>query len=414
MTSLYDSDLAVIAGAQRLRFFPLAPVAGHGARLLEADGRELIDLSGAWSAAGVGYAHPRVVEAVERAVRRMPGASLLSATNPEAVALAGELLAVTPGGPSRDRRVYLGHSGSDANTAVLRGVRAAVGRPRILAFEGSYHGGLGPAQQVSGLYVAAGAERAPGLALARYPDLGHAGAELAAGDVAAVIVEPILSDGGVIVPPPGFLAGLAELCHRYGTLLVTDEVKVGLGRTGLMHAFEADGVTPDIVTFGKALGGGLPLAAAVGPAGILDAAEGSSLLTTAGNPVAAAAGRAVLRVLAEEDLPARAAWLGGRLAAGLDRLRERHDQIVDVRGRGLMGGVELTDRALAAKVVFRAYQLGAVLYYVGPRSNVLELTPPLVIGEADLDRALDILDTAIADVAAGKVDDAAVAPYRGW
>ncbi|WP_405139862.1 aminotransferase class III-fold pyridoxal phosphate-dependent enzyme [Sphaerisporangium sp. NBC_01403] len=412
MSLLYDADLAVVAGAQRLRFFPLAPVSGHGARLVEADGRELIDLSGAWSAAGVGYAHPRVVEAVERAVRRMPGASLLSATNPEAVALAEELLAITPG--TSDRRVYLGHAGSDANAAIIRSIRAAGDRPRILTFEGSYHGGLGPAQQVSGLHVAAGAERDPGLVLVRYPDLDGVGMELAAGDVAAVIVEPILSDGGVVIPPAGFLKGLADLCHRHGTWLVADEVKVGLGRTGRLHAFECDGIVPDLVALGKSLGGGLPLSAAIGPAGILDAAEGSSLLTTAGNPVAAAAGRAVLRILAEEELPARAARLGAGLNARLDQLQARHDQVADVRNRGLMGGIELIDATTAAKVVFRAYQLGAVLYYVGPRSNVLELTPPLVIDEADLDRALDILDTAIADVAAGKVDDAAVAPYRGW
>ncbi len=410
--SLYAADAASVAAAQRLRFFPLAPVAGRGAVLVEPDGRELVDLSGSWGAAGVGYAHPRVVDAVHDAMSRMPGASLLSSTNPDAVGLAEDLLALLP--QIEDGRVYLGHAGSNANAAVLRAVRAASDRPRILAFEGSYHGGLGPAQHVSGLYVAAGTAAAAGLVLIPYLDLGRVALELARGDVAAVLVEPILSDGGVVIPPDGALGRLGDLCREAGTLLVVDEVKVGLGRTGWLHAFLADGATPDVVTLGKALGGGLPLSAAVGPARLLDAAEGSSLLTTAGNPVCAAAGRTVLRVIEEEQLADRARVLGHGLAVRLAEIGSRHEAIHGTRSRGLLGGIELCDAATAAKVVYRTWELGAVVYYVGPGSNVLELTPPLVIGQHELERGLDVLDTALADVAQGRVDDAVVAPYRGW
>ncbi|MFP5345667.1 MAG: aspartate aminotransferase family protein [Actinomycetes bacterium] len=411
-TSLYEADTASVAAAQRLRFFPLAPVAGRGAVLVERDGRELVDLSASWSAAGVGYGHPRVVAAVHDTVARMPGASLLSSTNPDAVGLAEDLLALLP--QIEDGRVYLGHAGSDANAAVLRAVRAASDRPRILAFEGSYHGGLGPAQHVSGLDVAAGTAADPGLVLVPYLDLDRVALELARGDAAAVLVEPVLSDGGVVIPPDGALGRLGDLCRQAGTLLVVDEVKVGLGRTGWLHAFLADGATPDVVTLGKALGGGLPLSAAVGPASVLDAAEGSSLLTTAGNPVCAAAGRAVLRVLEEEQLADRARVLGVGLAARLGEIGSRHDAVTVTRSRGLVGGIELDDASTAAKVVYRAWELGAVVYYVGPGSNVLELTPPLVIGEAELERGLEIIDTALADVARGRVDDGVVAPYRGW
>lgn len=412
LTDLYAADLASVAAAQRLRFFPTAPVAGRGAVLVEADGRELVDLSGAWGAAAVGYAHPKVVEAVTDAVSRMPGASLLSATNPDAVALSQDLLGLLP--EIADGRVYLGHAGSDANAAALRAVRAATDRKRIIAFEGSYHGGLGPAQHVSGIYVSNGTAPAEGLVLVPYLELDRVAAEVAQGDVAAVIVEPILSDGGVVIPESGALGRLTELCHEQGVLLVVDEVKVGLGRTGLLHAFRADGATPDLVTFGKGLGGGLPLSAAVGPATVMDAAEGSSLLTTAGNPVCAAAGRAVLQVIADEALPARAADLGERLSARLSELESRHAAVLDVRSRGLVGGIELLDAATTAKVAYRAWELGAVVYYVGPDSTVLELTPPLVIAEAELERSVDIIDTAIADVVAGRVDDALVAPYGGW
>ncbi|HWC22821.1 MAG TPA: aminotransferase class III-fold pyridoxal phosphate-dependent enzyme [Flexivirga sp.] len=412
MTGLYERDGRVIAAAQRLRFFPLAPVAGCGARLREADGRELIDLSGAWGAAAVGYGHSAVAAAVAGAVRTMPGASLLSGTNPEAVALAEELVALLPQIP--DARVYLGHSGSDANAAALRSIRAATDRTRILAFDGSYHGGLGPAQEVSGVWIDGGTAPAADLTMIPYLSLDAAEAELGKGDVAAVLVEPILSDGGLVIPPDGQLRRLADLTHEHGAWLLVDEVKVGLGRTGWLHAFEAEGVVPDVVTFGKALGGGLPLSAAVGRAEIMDAAEGSSLLTTAGNPVCAAAGRAVLHTLAAEGLVERSAVLGHVLSDHLAELSDRHESVSDTRSRGLCAGIELDSAITAAKVVHRAHELGAVVYYVGTGSNVLELTPPLVISAQDLARGIDILDAALADVADGLVHDEVVTAYRGW
>lgn len=199
--SLVDRDRAAVASAQKLRFFPLAPVRGRGARLVEADGRELIDLSGSWSAAGLGHAHPAVVEAVTRAVAEMPGASALSLINAEAVGLAEELIATLP--DSEGHVAYIGLSGSDANAAALRCVRAATGRDTVIAFEGSYHGGLGPGRDVSGLLAADG-PAVPETVLVPYPgSADHADSveavarALAAGDVAAVIVEPVMSDGGV-------------------------------------------------------------------------------------------------------------------------------------------------------------------------------------------------------------------------
>ncbi len=210
--------------------------------------------------------------------------------------------------------------------------------------------------------------------------------------------------------------------------VVCDEVKVGLGRTGLLHAFQHDGITPDIVTFGKALGAGLPISAAVGPADILDHPAGSALLTTAGNPICTAVARAVLQTLDAEGLVARAEQAGQRFRAGLRGLaagvgvdRGRcAERIGDVRGRGLTIGLELVrdraenapDRDLARQVVYRAWQLGAVVYYVG--GNVLEITPPLVISDDEIDRAVRILDQAISDAIAGRVDDEEVRAYAGW
>ncbi|KGI68505.1 aspartate aminotransferase family protein [Mycolicibacterium rufum] len=435
MSTLYARDEAVIAGIEKLRFFPLEVESGHGCTLTTPDGRELLDLSATWTASGLGHGHPAVVEAVSRAVRDAPGSGGLSAVHPDSVGLAEDLLALVPG--EGERRVYLGHAGSDANDVALRACRHASGRRTVVAFEHSYHGGVGVAMGVSGVHVDAGAPADPDSVFLPYPNpfrpgpdgvgadvtacLALADQHLGDGRVACLIVEPILSDGGLVVPPDGFLAQLHEVCRRHDVPMICDEVKMGLGRPGTLHAFEHDGVVPDIVTFGKVIGGGLPLSAAVGPAEILDHPPAAALLTTAGNPVCTAAGRAVLKTIVSEGLIDNAAKVGARLADSLRELAGAPggDRIGDVRGRGLAIGLELVDPTtgdrdprLAAAVVYRAWELGAVVYYVG--GNVLEITPPLVLTESQAARAAEILGAAIGDAAAGKVDAEEVAKYAGW
>ena len=443
---LLARDARVIAANQKLRFFPASVVSGRGSEVVDDTGRRLLDLSAAWGANSVGHAHPRVVEAVREAVASGAGASVLSATNPHAVALAEALLERVPG--PRERRVLLGHAGTDANNAALAAARAATGRRRVVAFHGGYHGGFGPAQAVSGVFVDGGLPGDPESALLEYPVatgdgrrdadalarvLAALDAELAGGGVAAVIVESHQSDGGLLVPPAGFLRGLADRARAAGALLICDEVKVGLARTGLLHGFQHEGVEPDLATFGKALGGGLPLSAVVGPAGVLDVAPASSLLTTAGNAVAAASGLAVLETIEAERLAEAAAERGAQIRRLLAELRKDAPEAADVRGRGLSLGVELRadggdpgggrggapsgapsarDADLAKRVVYRAWQLGAVCSLV--RDNVVELTPPLVLTDREAERAVAILADAIRDVRAGAVSDAEIAPFRGW
>ncbi len=428
MSTLYQRDEAVIAGIEKLRFFPLEVASGHGSTLVTPDGRELLDLSATWTASGLGHGHPAVAEAVSKAVRQSPGAGGLSAVHPDSVGLAEDLLALVPG--TGERRVYLGHAGSDANDVALRACRHATGKRTVLAFEHSYHGGVGVAMGVSGVHVDAGVAPDPDVVFLPYPnpfrpagpdDVGTclelAEQQLAQGHIACFIVEPILSDGGLVVPPDGFLSQLQALCRRFGVPMICDEVKMGLGRPGTLHAFEHDGAVPDIVTFGKVLGGGLPLSAAVGPADILDHPPAAALLTTAGNPVCTAAGRAVLATIVGEQLPERAAKVGAVLQDALRALDS--DRIGEVRGRGLAIGLELVDPAtgdrdprMAAQVVYRAWELGAVVYYVG--GNVLEITPPLVLTEDEAQRGAEIIGAAIADAAAGSVDAEEVARYAGW
>jgi len=436
--TLAARDASAIAGIEKLRFGPFAISAGDGNGLIAENGQHLIDFSASWGAASLGHGHPALVEAVNRTISRMPSASILSTIHEPAVALAERLLQITPGGD--DRRVWFGHSGSDANETIVRAVEAATGRKRIIAFVGAYHGGTALSMSVSGHTAQSHSAPRAGLFLLPFPNsyrphfLGEIGAVALAQldyllatvcpphDTAAIIFEAIQADGGLLVPPPGFLAAVADRAKRHGILLACDEVKVGLGRTGLLHAFQHDGIEPDLISFGKGLGGGLPLSAVVGPAVILDRQTAFAMQTLCGNPVSCAAGLAVLDTIDREDLVTNAKQRGTQLADGLRQLMAQHAVIGDIRGRGLAIGVELVeDRAtkvpasrFCQKVVYRCYERGLLLFYVGMSSNVLELTPPLTLTESEVTDGLAILDQVFDEVAAGAVSDADIAAYAGW
>ncbi len=432
---LYDRDEAAIGTLQKLRFFPLAISGGKGARLVEENGRELIDLSGAWGAASLGYGHPAVVQAVSTAIANPAGASILSASNAPAVALAERLLARFPGRGTH--KVWFGHSGSDANEAAYRAIVHATGRTGVISFVGAYHGCTVGSMAFSGHSVQASAAKADGLILLPYPDpyrpyandptgdailtlLRENLATVPAGSIGAAFIEPIQSDGGLIVPPEGFLRKFADICRAHGILVVCDEVKVGLARSGRLHCFQHEGFVPDILVLGKGLGGGLPLSAVIAPAEILDCASAFAMQTLHGNPVCAAAGVAVLETIDREGLAAGAERKGKLLREGLARLAERHPLIGDIRGRGLACGVELVlesqsrapARAETAKLIYRAYELGVVLYYVGMNGNVLEMTPPLTITEDEIHDALDLLDQTLFDLP--NVSNEKLAQFTGW
>jgi 4-aminobutyrate aminotransferase len=422
MNSLVDRDRQSIGAVQKLRFLPLAVTGGNGVHLRDEAGRQLLDLSAAWGAASLGYGHPRFVEAIAEAAGNPAGASNLSAIAGPAIELAEALLATLPN--HQGHKVVFGHSGSDALETTLRCVSAATGRSRFLSFAGAYHGGNTASMSISGHPVQSHAARHPGLTSIPYP-AEHGGAArleelfataMAPHEVAALFIEPIQSDGGMRVPATGELRAMAELCRKHGILTVCDEVKVGLGRTGKLHCFEHEGFTPDIVCFGKGLGGGLPLAAVIAPPAVLDHATAFAMQTLHGNPISSAAGLTVLNTIAEENLTANAADIGAYFLKCLGELKRVHPLIVDVRGRGLAIGVELDGNMhrAAAQVIYRAFELGVVVYYVGVNSNVLELTPPLIFSRADVDEAIAILDRALADVEKGKFDVAKLDAYAGW
>ena len=373
-------------------------------------------------------------------LERSTFSSLISGMHEPALDLAETLVDLTPG--TFPKKVWFGMAGSDASETVSRLLPLATGRRRIVSFIGSYHGATAASMNMSAHIAMTQFIGAGNVVKVPYPHpyrppFEEDPAESAdralrfleeyifkticpPDDVGGIVLEAVQSDGGDVVPPPDFLPKLEALCRRHGIYLILDEVKVGMGRTGRMFAFEHGGVTPDAVILGKSLGGGLPLSAVVARRELLDA--GFALFTAVGNAVCCAAGLANIQAIREQGLVDNAAHVGAYLHEKLVELQAKHPLIGDVRGLGMIQGVELvTDRAAktpaakeTAKVAYRAFELGLLVYYVGMFNNVLEITPPLIMTRAQVDEGVAILDQALTDVAAGRVSDKAIARYAGW
>lgn len=386
-------------------------------------GRRYMDFHGN-SVHHIGYGHPRLVAAIKDQLDALPF-SPRRFTNEVSVELAEKLRAVAPGDLGR---VLFTTGGSDAIEVALRLARAATGRFKTLSFWDAFHGAGFGASSVGGeatfrSHIAGpllpGAEHiAPfhcyhcaygyagpkscSLACAKMVDY-VLGREC---DVAAVIAEPMRAVP--VVPPPGYWQTVQKACHRHGALLIMDEIPTGLGKTGRMFAFEHDGITPDIVTLGKALGGGiLPIAALIAREDLNVAGDFAiGHYTHEKNPVTARAALTTIEIIEEEGLVERASELGAWAIAQLSEALEGNDHVGDIRGRGLMFGVEMVtgreSRALAPDLAERIYYacLAAGLSFKISAGSVLTLSPPLTISRADLERALGIVSTAIAEATA--------------
>jgi 4-aminobutyrate aminotransferase-like enzyme len=380
----------------------------RGANVLDVDGNRYLDLTAGFGVAAVGHRHPRVVAAVRRqAGRLLHGLGDVHA-HPLRVELAERLLARVPvAAGTRGSRVYFGISGAEAVEIAVKTALLATGRAGVLAFAPAYHG------------LTTGALALASRPAFRTPFANHlhpwvrrlpygadpaalAGA-LAGGDVACAVVEPVVGREGVILPPPGWLAALAAACARHGALLVADEVFTGCGRTGRWFAVEHEGVAPDLVVCGKALGGGLPLAAVVARAELMDSwrRDGEALHTATfvANPPACAAALAVLDVLAEERLPERAAATGAALRQRLAPWPDCFPALREVRGRGMLWGLELASAAAARALVAGALAHGVLLLAGGPEGRVAQLVPPLTITDRQLEHALDLLEQTLGELA---------------
>ena len=390
----------------------------EGIWIEDMDGRRYMDFHGN-SVHHIGYGHPRVIAAIKAQLDDLPFAPRRF-TNEPAVRLAEKLGQIAPGDLNK---VLFTTGGSDANEVALKIARAATGRFKTVSFWDAFHGaGMGAAaiggeatfrSHIAGPLLP-GAEHVAPFACYRCP-YGHAGPDVCnlacakmvdyvlerEGDVAAVVAEPMRAVP--YVPPPGFWKAVREACNRHGALLILDEIPTGLGKTGKMFAFEHDDIIPDIVTLGKALGGGVvPIAACVTRAE-LDVCGDFAIghYTHEKNPVTAAAALATIEVIEEDGLVEKAAALGAYAKARLETFAETCSIAGDVRGRGLMFGVEIVgnkaskeqDRDAAERIYYRCLENRVSFKISG--GSVLTLSPPLTITQAELEQALDIVESAI-------------------
>ena len=430
-SALAPRERAMVERRQRLlgpayRLFyehPLHLVRGEGAWLFDADGRRYLDCYN--NVASLGHAHPRVVEAIAtQAARLNTHTRYLHDT---VLDYAEALLATFPAalGPGSGQVMFT-CTGSEANDLALRIARAHTGGEGIVITSLAYHGVTSALAELSpslgegvplGRHVATVAppdlyRRGPGMPARFAADIAAAFASLARHGIrpCALLVDTMFTSDGVFPDPAGFLREAAAAARAAGALFIADEVQPGFGRTGTMWGFARHGVEPDIVTMGKPMGNGHPVAGLVAQTAVLErfAATARYFNTFGGNPVSAAAGLAVLRVLAEEALPANAAAVGTSLVEGLRDLAARHAAIGDIRGAGLSIGVELVrdrttrDPATAAttRVVNALRQRRVLISASGPDANILKIRPPLCLSHAQAEMFLEALDSVLAEVGA--------------
>ncbi|MBI2152569.1 MAG: acetylornithine transaminase [Candidatus Rokubacteria bacterium] len=372
---------------------PICLVRGEGMRVWDSEGREYLDFAAGIAVVALGHCHPRVTGAIQEAAATLIHVSNLFYTAPQ-TQLARLLCEHSFGD-----RVFFCNSGAEANESAIKLARRysrehfASDRYEIIAMQNSFHG------RTLATLTATGQEKyrhgfeplMPGFKHVPYNDLRAVERALDS-RTAAVLVEPIQGEGGVNVPDDGYLPGLRKLCDEAGALLILDEVQTGMGRTGALWAYQHSGVEPDIMTLAKALANGIPIGAMVARDPVARAlTAGSHASTFGGTPFVASVALATLTTLLEEKLPERAARMGRHLTAGLLALKAKHPVIREVRGKGLLIGIELTRPA--APVVVACLEAGLLILTAG--DTVLRLAPPLIVDEATCDRALAILDAAL-------------------
>lgn len=373
---------------------PVVIERGLGSYVWDDNGIQYLDFTAGWGVTSLGHSHPVLVAAIqEQAGKLMQNPNSGFTYSPVRARLLTLLQQVLPAGLTR---VFFASSGAEANDAAVKLARKVTGRPDVIAVAGSFHG-----RTLSTLSLSGGSDNAakylplvPGNQFVPFGDIDALAAALT-DRVAAVIVEPVQGEGGVRVPPPGYLQALAQLCHANGSLLIADEVQTGFCRTGTFFAVDAQNVQPDILTMGKGIAGGFPFAAfAMTEAVAARVSKGDHGGTYCGNPLGCAAAFAVVSHLLERDVAGRVADIGKLAMAQLQVLAQKYpDFVVEVRGRGLLIGIQMHSDAQVSEVTQGCLALG--LMVTPTRNAVLRIIPNLLITEAELLTGLALLETAL-------------------
>ncbi len=433
-----------VSFSQAFKYFPIAISRARNARLWDLDGNEYVDFLSSAATYNVGHSNERVISAVKEHLDKFIHYCLYLYHEP-VVELAELLVRITPG--NHEKKVVIGLSGGDVNDTALKAALMFTRRPNIASFTYSYHG-------TTALDIAVGGSFSPelrnaiplhGIYFLEYPDTYRCagGVEdpvecgeyyldkiekffrrnVAGESFAALIIEPVQGDGGVLIPPENFMNGIRRVTKEYGMVLIDDEVQTGMGRTGRLFAIEHYNIVPDLMVLGKALGGGMPVSAVVGRRDVLEPAPPQTFFATSAAHAASVAGSiAAVKYVLENNLADRAQRLGAYALRRLNELKERYEVVGDVRGIGLMLGVDVVknkktkepDRITALKIIWRAWERGLIMMTYGKYGNVLRIAPPLTIPEEDLERGLEIIEESTRDVIQGVVPDEVIKYMAAW
>ncbi|RLF91140.1 acetyl ornithine aminotransferase family protein [Thermococci archaeon] len=433
---LIERERKVLSTGIGVKLFPLVPKRGFGPFIEDVDGNVFIDFLAGAAAASTGYAHPKLVRAVQEQVELIQHSMIGYTHNERAIRVAEKLAKISI---IKNPKIIFGLSGSDAVDMAIKVSKFSTRRPWILAFIGAYHGQTFGATSIASFQVSQKRGYSPLMPQVfwlPYPNpyrnvWGINGYEepdelvnrfldylenyvfahvVPPDEVAALFAEPIQGDAGIVVPPENFFKKLKPILEEHGILLVMDEVQTGIGRTGKWWGSEWFEVEPDLMIFGKGVASGMGLSGVIGKEELMEMTSGSALLTPAANPVISAAAEATLEIIEEEKLLENALKVGEFIMKRLREMQERYEIIGDVRGKGLMIGVEIVkeggkpDPEMTGKICWRAFELGLILPSYGMFGNVIRITPPLVLTQEVAEKALEIIEQAIKDAMAGKVE----------
>ncbi len=436
-------EQAAFSTAARIKYYDIVIDHGHGAIITDVEGNDYIDLLASASSTNTGHAHPRIVKAIQDQAAKIIQYTPAYFANSQAARLAPRLAALAPmSGPVE---VAWGNSGSDANDAIIKFARAYTGRQYMVSFTGAYHGSTYGSMTLSSVTLNMSRkmgpllpdvvkvpfpspwDRLPDESEDQFVDRMFAAFKqpfetyLPAEETAAILIEPIQGDGGIVKTPPAYLRRVYDFAKEHGILFAIDEVNQGMGRTGKWWSIQNfPGIEPDLMSVGKSLASGMPLSAIIGRKEIMESlGSAANVYTTAGNPVTTAAANATLDVIEDEHLLERSTRLGKKAAAFFKEEQAKYDFIGDVRMYGLDGGIDIIDPATGkgdveatTKLMYRIFELGAII--ISLRGSILRFQPPLVITEEQLNQAFAIIDQACAELAAGKLSLPDNAAELGW
>ncbi|PKO08652.1 MAG: aspartate aminotransferase family protein [Chloroflexi bacterium HGW-Chloroflexi-2] len=371
----------------------------QGTKVWDANGKEYLDFISGIAVNNVGHTNPEVVEAIIEQAKQMLHVNVFGKSLvPVQVDLAKELAKVTPDGLDK---IFFTNSGTEAIEGAIKLARRATGKHKIIAFEGAFHGRTCGSLSISyrEVYRKPFEPLLPGVTFVPFNDL-KAAEQAITPEVGMVIIEPIQGEGGVHVPSDDFLPGLRALCDQNGAMLVLDEIQTGFGRTGKFFACEHWNVVPDILVVAKALGGGMPLGGFISRPEVMNILTDpplSHMTTFGGHPVSCAAGLASLNIINRDKLVERSAIFGNEIQNRLKEFQKKYPVIVDVRGKGLMIGLEFATPELTKKIVGRAQDLGLILSWSIYAGGTVRVAPPLNVLPEEIDQALNILEKAITE-----------------